>query len=264
MSSTNKTTYYDLSQYTANDKPTYLGDYNSDMGKIDAGIREVAVSSGENATNIGTLTDLTTESKATLVGAINEVDSHTDTNTGDISTLNIAVAGNTTHIGDLTNLNTTVKTDLVSAINEVDSFSKDLEDYLMLTDYRTLSNPQLLDYNLNPITGSVGGNLRVALNNDGTFGKIYGDLIISNAGGSYPIVKFINTGIMGVTEEILISTAGISNSSNGLSFCNISIVPPTAGQTSASILIRSNLGDANQTMLTFPCLYYFKNFGDVQ
>ena len=253
MSSTNKTTYYDLSQYTANDKPTYLGDYNSDMGKIDAGIREVAVSSGENTTNIGDLTNLTTESKSSLVGAINEIDSHTDTNTGDISTLNIAVAGNTTHIGDLTNLKTTVKTDLVSAINEVDSFSKDLEDYL-----------KLLDYQLNPITGSVSGNLRVALNNDGTFGKIYGDLAISNAGGSYPIVKFINTGIMGVTEEILISTAGISNSSNGLSFCNISIVPPTAGQTSASILIISNLGDANQTMLAFPCLYYFKNFGDVQ
>ena len=38
MSSTNKTTYYDLSQYIGTDKPTYLGDYNSDMSKIDAGI----------------------------------------------------------------------------------------------------------------------------------------------------------------------------------------------------------------------------------
>lgn len=38
MSSANKTTYYDLSQYIGTDKPTYLGDYNSDMSKIDAGI----------------------------------------------------------------------------------------------------------------------------------------------------------------------------------------------------------------------------------
>lgn len=38
MSSTNKTTYYELSQYIGTDKPTYLGDYNSDMSKIDAGI----------------------------------------------------------------------------------------------------------------------------------------------------------------------------------------------------------------------------------
>ena len=36
MSSTNKTTNYELSQYVGSDKPTYLGDYNSDMLKIDA------------------------------------------------------------------------------------------------------------------------------------------------------------------------------------------------------------------------------------
>ena len=36
MSSTNKTANYQLSQYIGTDKPTYLGDYNSDMQKIDA------------------------------------------------------------------------------------------------------------------------------------------------------------------------------------------------------------------------------------
>lgn len=41
MSSTNKTTYYKLSQYIGTDKPTYLGDYNSDMSKIDEGINSV-------------------------------------------------------------------------------------------------------------------------------------------------------------------------------------------------------------------------------
>lgn len=35
MSSTNKTANYELSQYIGSDKPTYLGDYNSDMLKID-------------------------------------------------------------------------------------------------------------------------------------------------------------------------------------------------------------------------------------
>lgn len=41
MSSTNKTTYYKLSQYVGTDKPTFLGDYNTDMSKIDAGIHGV-------------------------------------------------------------------------------------------------------------------------------------------------------------------------------------------------------------------------------
>lgn len=36
MSSTNKTANYKLSQYIGTDKPTYLGDYNGDMSKIDA------------------------------------------------------------------------------------------------------------------------------------------------------------------------------------------------------------------------------------
>lgn len=52
MSSTNKTTYYDLSQYIGTDKPTYLGDYNSDMTKIDAGIHgaeDKATTASQNA-----------------------------------------------------------------------------------------------------------------------------------------------------------------------------------------------------------------------
>ncbi len=41
MSSTNKTTYYNLSKYIGTDKPTYLQDYNSDMSKIDQAIHDV-------------------------------------------------------------------------------------------------------------------------------------------------------------------------------------------------------------------------------
>lgn len=41
MSSTNKTTYYNLSQYIGTDKPTYLQDYNNDMSKIDKAIHDV-------------------------------------------------------------------------------------------------------------------------------------------------------------------------------------------------------------------------------
>ena len=38
MASSNKTQHYDLSQFVPLDKPAWLGDYNSDMQKIDAGI----------------------------------------------------------------------------------------------------------------------------------------------------------------------------------------------------------------------------------
>ena len=69
MSSTNKTAHYSLSQYLANDKPTYLSDYNGDMAKIDAAIYAaksaadtaettasgLAPTVSENETNIGEL-----------------------------------------------------------------------------------------------------------------------------------------------------------------------------------------------------------------
>ena len=47
MSSTNHTTNYNLSQFVGSDKPTWLGDYNSDMDKIDTQMKT-------NADNITT------------------------------------------------------------------------------------------------------------------------------------------------------------------------------------------------------------------
>lgn len=53
MSSTNKTTNYNLSQYIGTDKPTYLGDYNADMLKIDAQLKANADSASNAASAAG-------------------------------------------------------------------------------------------------------------------------------------------------------------------------------------------------------------------
>ena len=143
MASTNKTTHYDLSQYVGSDKPTYLGDYNTDMSKIDSAINsaqtkadsaDVAATAAQttaetaqttantavtnaaaadskattNANNIGTLANLTTTEKTTIVGAINEVDGE---------------------IGNLSSLSTTNKSSIVAAINEVKAESDEGENY---------------------------------------------------------------------------------------------------------------------------------------
>lgn len=57
MSSTNKTANYELSQYIGSDKPTYLGDYNSDMLKIDTQMKRNAdeiIVAKTSATNANT------------------------------------------------------------------------------------------------------------------------------------------------------------------------------------------------------------------
>lgn len=46
MTATNHTEHYELSQYTEGDHPTYTGDYNGDMAKIDAAIHAASQSGG--------------------------------------------------------------------------------------------------------------------------------------------------------------------------------------------------------------------------
>ena len=58
MASTNKTTNYELSQFIGTDKPTFLGDYNGDMQKIDTAIAGVAATaSGASSTAASALTE---------------------------------------------------------------------------------------------------------------------------------------------------------------------------------------------------------------
>lgn len=42
MTATNHTANYDLSQFAGTDRPTWLGDYNGDMSKIDAQLKKNA------------------------------------------------------------------------------------------------------------------------------------------------------------------------------------------------------------------------------
>lgn len=78
MTATNHTEHYGLSQYTEDDHPTYTGDYNGDMSKIDAAIHAASQSGGLTA--ISHTDDLTGDgTKNTPLGirsgtAINPID----------------------------------------------------------------------------------------------------------------------------------------------------------------------------------------------
>ena len=159
MASTNSTTHYELSQYIGTDKPTYLVDYNQDMGKIDAGIYAAKSEADTNSSAIGTLSNLTTTSKSNLVSAINEVDGLTD-GIGTLSNLTTTaktdlvsaineVDGETAGIGTLADLTTSTKTNLVAAVNEVDS------DIGTLSNLTTTAKTDLVAA-LNEVDGNLG------------------------------------------------------------------------------------------------------------
>ena len=324
MASTNSTTHYELSQYIGTDKPTYLVDYNQDMAKIDAGIYESKSEADLNASAIGTLSNLTTTVKTSLVGAINEVDAESST-IGDVSDLTTTnksttvgainevnekangvgtladlntsaktnlvsaineVNGNvgnlssltTTNktssvsainevdgdLGNISTLNTTDKSDLTSAVNEVNTKAQDFIDYLTLTDNRLLTNPTIIRGG-----GTIGYHqIRVALNKDGTAGKIYGRIFITGQ-NNYGIVKYTNTGIMGVTQTFSIYPAGFTYSDPvnqqelSADTSEIVINPPATGETSASIELRmGNWSSGRCVSVYMPCIYFFKSFGD--
>lgn len=59
MTATNKTTNYELSQFVGTDRPTWLGDYNGDMSKIDRQLKQIASATAGGLTSVHHTADLT-------------------------------------------------------------------------------------------------------------------------------------------------------------------------------------------------------------
>lgn len=63
MTATNKTANYELSQFVGTDRPTWLGDYNSDMSKIDKQLKQnaddIASATAGGLTSVHHTADLT-------------------------------------------------------------------------------------------------------------------------------------------------------------------------------------------------------------
>ncbi len=251
MASTNKTAHYNLSQYIGTDKPTYLVDYNTDMSAIDTAIYTVSgVASGAsskadtNETNIGTLSNLTTDVKTSLVGAINEVDSHADTNTTNIAT-------NTSAIGTLANLETTTKNNLVGAINENRSDINKL-DLIYFDSYAGTD--------MTASTGTVAdwSTITVASNSDGSIGKVYGTIQLTSGTGNV-VITIASTKLRPDTD-ITINNACITL--YGSSVIGEDITIKTNGNIELSLYVTGTGQSIVSRHTAMPCLYFMKNFGD--
>ena len=242
MASTNKTTNYELSQFLGTDKPAWLSDYNSDMGKIDAQMKlnaDAATTAGGDAASavaaVGTLANLTTDAKTSAVAAINEVDSHADAAQGTASS---ALSSATTANTDITALKSYL---------DINSFTNYASSSMAITSGGgTLRN---------------NSNITVARNTDGTLAKIYGFIVVDNPTGSSAKVKLnVDTGLR-PTEKITINGLGI-----------IENIPQIGGLSNLSVDINIDgtiefYGSvtASETLYIvrpFACLLFIENFGD--
>lgn len=149
FASSNKTANYDLSQYVDTDKPSYLGDYNSDMEKIDTAIHT-------NATNI-TATSATAETAKTTADTALSNASDADTKA--------------------TNAQSTATSALNKAVQNEASINK-----------FNLNNIQKINVNGMSISGGTitGADITIAKDDSDSIMKIYG-LIFGKATGPITI-----------------------------------------------------------------------------
>ena len=142
MASTNKTINYELSQYIGTDKPTYLGDYNNDMLKID-----IALKNNADAVN-------TASTNAT--NAVNTANTASTNATNAVNTANSA------------------STEATSALNKAINNEAQIANF-NLTSYENITTFSRVG------SGSVRNDsiIYVAKNSDGSLAKIYGQITIT-------------------------------------------------------------------------------------
>lgn len=241
MASSNKTAHYNLSQYGANDKPTYMGDYNTDMDNIDSGIYD-AQTTADSAQASATIAD----GKATQA--------QNDATTA----LNSAGSANT-NIGAMANLSTTEKSSLVGAINEVNSKANknagDIENF-NLTSYTNYTNSDFTFTNCTGIANSC--DITVAKNNDGSLAKIYGRIFVNVPSGAGANAKIQTT--LRPDADFTISPIGLMQNNGTKGMWYLSATIKTTGEIQFNF---PNIGTGDYYSFIMPCLYFIKDFGDI-
>lgn len=244
MASTNKTTNYDLSQFLGTDKPAWLADYNSDMSKIDAGIKAAQTTAtgadgkAESANiAIGTLANLTTTEKTNLVGAINEVDTDAGTAQG---TANDAYA-----------LASQVQLDLNGFISE---FSFTTTQYNSATpNGRTISNNA-------SFSGADG--FSVAVSPHGIMFKCYSRQNVNISSTGTVTITLPVTGLpVAAGSDYSISGVGTAVNGDGTKIVEVQPVNLSVSNNQIKITFSGNRTGLWFVYLT-PCLYFNADFGD--
>ena len=238
MSSTNKTVNYELSQFLGTDKPAWLGDYNVDMGKIDAQMKlnATAASAAQGtataaAAGLGDVTELTTTDKSSAVAAINEVDTAAETAQQTANTAAGAAA---------------------TANNAIEA----LKSYLDLNTINALT--------FTTSAGSVSSqtSMTIAKNSTNSLCKIYGQVVLNSFSGSGTAT--ITSSDTGLRPESAITINGATlyrqDTSSGSFVSSFSYTINTNGTITATL----PRGSYNAHVAYFEaCLIFVKDFGDV-
>lgn len=246
MASTNKTTNLQLSQYIGSDKPTYLGDYNSDMQKIDQGYKT-------NADNIATAIAGVESATSTANSAVASATQATSTANSASATANSA---NTTANNAQSTANSALSTATTAQASANEANSK--IDNFNLTQFTTIATSDMSKTGNATITSS---NVSVAMNDDGSLAKVYGELNVTpNGQGNIVIPTDLRP-----EEELTINGVvirAIINSSTVKAFGNVSMTIKTNGNIEVPYTYAVSPSADNCRFIFTACLLFVKQFGD--
>lgn len=260
MSSTNKTPNYNLSQFTADDKPAWLGDYNSDMQKIDAQMKANATKadSAESTANNANQTasdalEASTEAKTLASGASTNASTALSTaqsanETAQSASQNAQTAKDTanTASGLASSANSNAQnanTNATKALNELNKFN--------LNNFKTYTESNMI-----PLNGlsELSGAINIAYDNTKTVFKLYGIINLNTQANQNGQIKIQNTPFR-PSKKITIQNAGIGNCGDTTTFVNIEI------DTNGDLYLDYWTPVAGTAQIgLFNCLYFLQEF----
>jgi hypothetical protein len=158
MSATNTTPFLQLPQFAATDKPTWLGDFNGAMSKIDTGVASNNNKITEQTAQIAAVQKMAENASVTANKAISVAESATQ----DAAAASSAASN--------------AQTDANQALSKANS----LESRFELVKFG-----QVTQALMTPSSGLTIGNslISYALNQDGTYGKVYGRIQVTTQTG---------------------------------------------------------------------------------
>ena len=218
MASTNKTNNFNLSQFIETDKPTFLGDYNTDMNKIDDAMQANKLAGENNNNSIGNLQELDTQNKLNLVNAVNEVKSSLTNIDAKVNSLN----------NNVTDLNE----DAMNAEWLVNDLTFNNSDYTLLNAEGAVINTQTVSFNANKKQFSISGVITIS-NYTKAEASLNIELAVNNLKAT---TKIYNVGYVIDEENNTVSDLSMEMLDNKIKF-NTAIKTGTTSPTNLKIVI---------------------------
>jgi len=269
MGATNQTTNYELPLFIGTDKPSWLGDFNGAMNKIDTSIkgnkdeidslktRMTATETVANTASSTASTALTNANTAqtTANTAVSNAETADTKATGAQTTANTALSNASTAQNTANNANSTAQ----SALTLANTNSAEIANFNLST-HETPTN-------VIATSGTVTNTLQVARNSDGSLAKIYGNIAFSNwtVPQSYFTQKATFQTSLRPSSSFTIANAGWSkvvNNNGNETIWPVSLTVNTDGTVETNQFSIYN-DTTSAAIVLLPMLYWIKDFGDL-